>query len=93
MAQLNQIKSKKPLWLFGANMMHDAVCNVSVTGKVVRQHFFFFKIIILGYNRWRESSQEPVRLQGKFVFASAPSEARGSHILGGSLHHVNKALA
>lgn len=42
MAPLNQIKSKKPLWPFGANMMHDVVCNVSVTGKVVRQLFFFF---------------------------------------------------
>lgn len=74
-------------------MMHDVVCNVSVTGKVVRQHFFFFLIIILGYNRWRETSQEPVSLQGKFMFPSGPSQAKGSHILGGSLHHVNKALA
>lgn len=73
-------------------MMHDVVCNVSVTGKVVRQ-LFFFLIIILGYNRWRETSQEPVSLQGKFMFAPAPSQAKGLHILGGSLHHVNKALA
>lgn len=93
MAPLNQIKSKKPLWPFGANMMHDVVCNVSVTGKVVRQLFFFLLIIILGYNRWRESSQEPVSPQGKFMLPSAPSQAKGSHILGGSLHHVNKALA